>query len=43
MKEKRIKNCWIQYGVKFGFGIGFDVSRYYLNLDLGFWWISVEL
>ena len=30
-------------GRKHGFGIGFDFSRFWINLDLGFWYISVEL
>jgi hypothetical protein len=41
--EKRVLNKWLVIGRKSGFGIGFDFSIYWISLDLGFWFISVEL
>jgi hypothetical protein len=33
---------WLTYGRLGGFGFGFTISRYYANLDLGFWYIGFE-
>jgi hypothetical protein len=41
--EKGIgKKVWLSYGLKSGFGIGFEISRWYISLDLGFWYIGLE-
>lgn len=40
--EKKIGKHWYCYGRKRGFGIGFDISDYYCNIDLGFWYIGME-
>jgi len=43
MSQKKIgKNKWLTYGWMGGFGIGFTISKYYINLDLGFWYIGLE-
>jgi hypothetical protein len=36
------KNKWLTYGRIGGFGIGFTISRFYANIDLGFWYIGLE-
>jgi hypothetical protein len=33
---------WLTYGRLGGFGFGFTISRYYANLDLGFWYVGFE-
>jgi hypothetical protein len=40
--EKKIGKYWFACGRKHGFGVGFDVSKYWVNLDLGFWYLSLE-
>ncbi len=40
--EKKIGRYWFACGRKSGFGIGFNVSKYGLDMDLGFWYIGVE-
>jgi hypothetical protein len=40
--EKKIGNYWFYVGRKAGFGIGFDFSKYFWNIDLGFWYIGQE-
>jgi hypothetical protein len=42
MTEKKIGKRWFVYGRKRGFGIGFDISKYGINLELGFWYAGVE-
>jgi hypothetical protein len=40
--EKKIGRHWYYYGLKSGFGIGFDVSKYFFHIDLGFWYVGIE-
>lgn len=40
--EKMIKGYWYFRGRKSGFGIGFDISKYGFQLDLGLWYMGVE-
>jgi hypothetical protein len=40
--EKKIGRFWFAWGRKSGFGIGFNVSKYGLEFDLGFWYIGME-
>lgn len=40
--EKKIGSYWYARGRKAGFGIGFDISKYGIQLDLGFWYVGVE-
>lgn len=42
MKEKKINNKWLIYGRKSGFGIGFDISKYGINVELGMWFVGIE-
>jgi len=41
--EKKIGSQWYYAGRKAGFGIGFNISRYCIDIDLGFWFVAVEL
>lgn len=42
-KEFAIKNSWVYIGMSWTrFGFGFAISKYSLDLDLGFFWIGVE-
>jgi len=40
--EKKIGNYWFYAGRKCGFGIGFQISKYAWNIDLGFWYVGQE-
>jgi len=40
--EKKIGKYWFYCGRKSGFGIGFDICKYYFTIDLGFWYIGQE-
>ena len=40
--EKKVGNYWLSVGTKSGFGIGFDISKYWIILDLGFWYVGFE-
>lgn len=42
MSEKKIKHTWFSYGRKGGFGIGFDIDRYHISFDIGFWYLGIE-
>jgi len=42
MKQKVIGKGWLYYGKLSGFGIGFQISRYNVDLNLGFWFIGLE-
>jgi len=41
--EKKIGRYWFCYGRKSGFGIGLNISKYSIDLDLGVWYLAVEL
>lgn len=41
--EKRVLNKWVILGRVTGFAIGFNISKYSIGLELGFWYIGVEL
>jgi hypothetical protein len=36
------KNKWLTYGRNSGFGLGFNVCKYYVSLELGFWYVAFE-
>jgi hypothetical protein len=36
------KNKWLTYGRMSGFGIGFSVNKYFIDIQLGFWYIGLE-
>ena len=40
--EKKIGRFWFALGRKRGFGIGFNISKYGLDIDLGLWYIGIE-
>jgi hypothetical protein len=43
MSAKEIRpGKWLTYGRMGGFGIGFTINRYYVSLDLGFWYVGLE-
>ena len=43
MQEKRLfDRIWFSYGKLSGFGIGFQITKYQLDLNLGFWFIGLE-
>jgi hypothetical protein len=33
--EKKIGKRWYYYGRKSGFGIGFDINKYFFDINLG--------
>jgi hypothetical protein len=33
---------WLSYGRMSGFGIGFSINRYFIDVQLGFWYIGFE-
>lgn len=43
VKEIRISNgLFMCLGVRKGFGLGFSVDKYMLNIDLGNFWFALE-
>lgn len=43
MAQKKLFNKYLlMAGRKDGFGIGFDISRYWFVFDLGLWWVAIE-
>jgi hypothetical protein len=43
MMEKRInKKTWFYWGRLSGFGLGFQISKYGLDINLGFWYLGWE-
>ena len=36
------KGKWFTYGRMSGFGIGFSINRYFIDVQLGFWYIGFE-
>ena len=43
MTAKKVgKNKWLTYGRNSGFGLGFNVCKYYISLELGFWYVAFE-
>jgi hypothetical protein len=42
MTEKKVGKHWFVYGRKSGLGIGFDISKYGINIELGLWYVGVE-
>ena len=33
---------WLTYGRLSGFGIGFSINRYFVDVQLGFWYLGLE-
>jgi hypothetical protein len=43
MTAKKVgKNKFITFGVNSGFGLGFNITKYYVSLELGFWYLAFE-
>lgn len=43
MTAKEIRpGKWLTYGRISGFGLGFNISRYFMTVELGFWYIGLE-
>ena len=43
MAAKEIRmGKWLTYGRMSGFGIGFSINRYFVDVQLGFWYIGLE-
>tara|TARA_R110000868_G_scaffold23101_1_gene93838 strand:+ start:715 stop:891 length:177 start_codon:yes stop_codon:yes gene_type:complete len=42
MMEKKIGKLWFSYGRTAGFAVGFDISKYCIILDVGFWYVGIE-
>ena len=43
MTAKKVgKNKWLTYGCNSGFGLGFNICKYYISLELGFWYVAFE-
>ena len=40
--QKRILNKWVIYGRVSGFALGFNVDKYAITIDLGFWYVGLE-
>ena len=42
-KEVQVFGKWVSFGYSFkGFGLGFRISTWDFNLDLGFFWFGIE-
>jgi hypothetical protein len=43
MAAKKVgRNKWLTFGRIPGFGLGFNVCKYYVSLELGFWYLAFE-
>jgi len=43
MAAKQIRTGkWFTYGRLSGFGIGFSINRYFVDVQLGFWYLGLE-
>ena len=42
MTQKKLGKWLIIFGCKSGFGIGFDISKYGISLELGLWFVGIE-
>jgi hypothetical protein len=43
MAAKQIRiGKWFTYGRLSGFGIGFSINRYFIDVQLGFWYMGFE-
>ena len=41
--EKKVGKHWFTYGRISGFGIGFTVNKYFIDIQFGFWYVGLEL
>jgi hypothetical protein len=44
MAEKQIKmGKWLSYGrISSGFGIGFTITKHFVDMQFGFWYVGFE-
>ena len=42
MTQKKIGKVFLVIGRKSGLGIGFDISKYGISLELGLWYVGIE-
>ena len=42
MTSKRIGKHWFAYGRTDGFALGINISKYFIIVDLVFWYVSIE-
>ena len=42
MEKKIGKRVYFSWGKLYGFGIGINVSKYFSEIQLGFWYIGLE-
>jgi len=42
MTTKEIGKYWLAYGRLSGFGIGLNINRHVIDLQLGFWYVGLE-
>ena len=42
-KEISVGKFWISFGYSFKrFGIGFNIDKYHMDIDLVFFWVGIE-
>ena len=42
-KEMKLGKFWFSYGYSFKrFGIGFNIDKYHMDIDLVFFWFGIE-
>ena len=42
-KEIKLGKFWFSYGYSFKrFGIGFNIDKYHMDIDLVFFWVGIE-
>mgnify|MGYP003659872324 CR=1 FL=1 len=42
IERKMLDKVWLCYGRKSGFGIGFEINKYFFNIDFFFWYVGLE-
>jgi len=42
MTQIKLGKWWFVCGRKSGFGLGFDISKYGISLELGLWFAGIE-
>lgn len=40
--EKKMGKFWVSYGTTYGFAVGFAISKSYITIDLGFFYVGIE-
>lgn len=42
-KTVKLKKAWISFGVSKQVALGFCINKYFINLDIGPFWLTIEL